>query len=89
MQGVCPSQATGGPRVVLSPDGRHVGVIFQREASWRPASDPDKTDSQKPRPQLFVEINRRILGGFDGDFAPKLQFSPDDRAFGLACRLRG
>lgn len=88
-QGLYPSQPSGEPKVVLSPDGQHAGLVFQREASWRPAGQPGKPGGEKPVTQWFVEIDRRILGGFDGEFAPKLQFSPDGRAFGLAYRQRG
>jgi hypothetical protein len=74
---------------VLSPDGRHAGRIYQREASWRPAREAGLADSGKGRPLWFVAIDRRVLGGFDGEFAPKLQFSPDGQAFGLAYRQKG
>jgi hypothetical protein len=88
-QGVYPSQPAGEPRVVLSPDGRHAGIIFQREASWKPARELDGPQGEIARPQWFVEIDRRLLGGFDGEFAPKLQFSPDGKTFGLVYRQRG
>lgn len=87
--GVYSAQPDGEPKVVLSPDGRHAGVIYQREASWRPAKELNGPEGAKPRPQWFVEVDRRVLGGYDGEFAPKLQFSPDGRAFGLAYRQRG
>lgn len=87
--GVYPAQAEAEPKVTLSPDGRHAGVIYQKEASWRTARELGKPEGATPRPQWFVEIDRRIFGGFDGDFAPKLQFSPDGQAFGLAYRQRG
>lgn len=88
-QGLYPSQASGEPKVVLSPDGQHAGIVFQREASWRPARDLARSEGNGPSPMWFVEIDRRILGGFDGEFPPKLKFSSDGRAFGLAYRQRG
>ncbi len=87
--GVYPAQPADGPRVVLSPDGRHAGVVFQREASWRPAREAGRPDSGKARPQWFVEVDRRIFGGFDGDFTPKLRFSPEGNIFGLVYRKAG
>lgn len=87
--GVYPSQPAGEPRVVLSHDGRHAGVVYQREPSWRSAGEAGRADSAEARPQWFVEVDRRILGGFDGDFTPDLQFSPEGQAFGLVYRQRG
>lgn len=88
-QGIYPSQPSGEPRVVLSPDGQHAGIVFQREASWRPSREAGAPRGASAQPQWFVEVDRRIFGGFDGGFAPKLQFAPDGRAFGLAYRQRG
>lgn len=78
-----------GTTVVLSPDGLHVGVVYQRQAAWRPVGEPGRRQDAAPRPQWFVEIDRRVLGGFDGDFAPELQFSRGGEAFGLAFKRDG
>ncbi len=88
-QGVYPGQPSAEPRVVLSPDGQHAGVVFQREATWRPMKEVGKKGGGEAEPQWFVEIDRRIFGGFDGDFAPDLQFSPDGNAFGLVYKKAG
>jgi hypothetical protein len=82
-QGVYPGRSAGEPEVVLSPDGRHAGVVYQREPSWRPAREAGRAGSGKEGPLWFVEVDRRIFGGFDGDFTPELQFSPEGNAFGL------
>jgi len=88
-QGIYSTGQGGEPRVVLSPDGQHVGTIYQRPATWRPAKELGRREATAPRPQWFVEIDRRVLGGFDGDFAPELQFAPDGRGFGLAFKRDG
>ncbi len=84
-QGIYPNQIQGEPQVVLSADGRHVGMVYQRETG-RGLAGPEGPSS---RPQWFVEIDRRVLGGFDGEFMPKIEFSRDGSAFGLTYRQRG
>lgn len=88
-QGVYPGRPADEPRVVLSPDGQHAAVVFQRETGWRLVRERDSPDSVASEPQWFVEVDRRIFGGFDNGFVPKIQFSPDGTAFGLAYRRRG
>jgi len=85
-QGVYPGQDGEPVRTVISPDGRHTAAIFKREPSWIPS--PTATPAAAPGPQWFVEIDRRIFGGFDGDFSPKVGFSRSG-AFAMAYKQRG
>lgn len=85
-EGTYQSQDSETVQNIVSPDGRHKAVIFKREPSFRP--DSSSSVDAALRPQWFVEIDRHIFGGYDGDFVPKVRFSKTG-GFAMAYKQRG
>ena len=88
-KGNYPALPADQSKVVANPARTRVGIIYQRAVDWRHTSQPaPANDPRRPR-QWFVEIDRRVLGGFDGDVMPNLCFTTDGGTFALSYKKLG